>query len=165
MIRFIFPFLIICPLVSLGQEHSDHPEAFPDSVNIIHLDLTAFGPTIGYRGFRNHFLELGVFHAGVGHGMVGWELNLLSNLKKNDPVHGLSVGYITGFAFFEVGLRGTAYTNFDQITPYAQPSFGMGWGGFATVNYGINIPVWKNHFKEQVSLHEVRLIFRWDVSR
>lgn len=122
------------------------------------------GVLIGYRGFRNHFLELGMMYAGGRHGITGFELTTISNLKKEDHLAGVSIGYFSGFAYMEVGIIGTVYSDFQNVTPYLKPSFGLGAGGFGTVNYGINIPIGRNHFKEQVSLHELRLIIRWPLS-
>ncbi|MEM7658727.1 MAG: hypothetical protein AAF399_21565 [Bacteroidota bacterium] len=120
-----------------------------------------WGPVIGYRGIRSPFLEVGITRAGGRTGLLGWEVSGYSNLSTSDPLHGFSVGHFTGFAFFEIGARVNVLTNFERYRLYLQPSAGLGIGGYLTLNYGFQIPMGRHLFREQVSLHEIRAVFRW----
>ena len=124
----------------------------------------SFGPIVGYRGFGNSFLELGLTNASGGHGIVGFEYSFLNNLKSGDAnLSGFSMGYYKGFAFIETGIIGTVYTNFNYSNLYIRPHLGLGIGGIVTLCYGYNFSIGRNHFKEQISPHEFRAIARFPI--
>ncbi len=119
------------------------------------------GPTFGYRGASNHLVELGVTYAEAGHGVVGYDLAYVSNLKKGaDHLSGYSFSFFSGFAFIETGINGTLYTNYEKYRLYIRPNMGIGIAGISTLSYGYNFSMGKNVFKEQISPHELRFIIR-----
>lgn len=143
----------------LGQNSS--PLNTNDSFVLNSSSSPRIGPVAGYRGFKNSIAELGFTIAAIGHGIVGYEVSYLNNLKQGDEnLSGISMGFYKGFAFFETGINGTIYTNFDQSQFCVRPYIGIGVGGIITLGYGYNFSPGKTHFKEQISPHEFRIIGR-----
>lgn len=119
------------------------------------------GPIAAYRGFNNHFGELGITYAGFGHGVVGHSFSYLTNFKsKDEHLSGFSVEYYRGFAYFEVGINGTVFTNYKNLSSYIRPFIGLGFGGIYTLGYGYNVPIGHSYFKNEINRHEFRLIAR-----
>ncbi len=153
---------ILVGLISYCVGQSDTTNS--TNYNVINKSPIGVGPVIGYRGFNNSLFELGFTIAGSGHGIVGHEFSFLNNLKQNnDNLSGFSLGYYRGFAFFETGINGTVYTNFDQSSLHIRPFLGLGLGGILTLCYGYNFSLSKNHFKDLISNHEFRLIARFPI--
>ena len=85
-----------------------------------------FGPIIAYRGFNNHFFEVGITSAWASHGIGGVELNFLTNFKRDDEtLHGYSISKYVGFAFLEIAATGTIYTNYSESKFYLIPKSTM----------------------------------------
>jgi hypothetical protein len=123
---------------------------------------SGIGPILAYRGFNNHFLEVGITRAWASHGIGGIELSFLSNLRgKDERLHGYSFSKYLGFAFFEVAATGTLYTNYQQAKLYITPSIGLGIGGIATVNYGYNFSLGDSWINDRISRHEIRIVLRY----
>lgn len=130
--------------------------------NMPNQNHTSLGAVLAYRGFNNHFLEAGITYAAVGHGVSGVELTFMSNLQSQDDLlHGYSISRYAGFAFFEAALSGILYTNYKGAKFYINPSLGIGFGGFATLNYGYNFSFGKSWINERISRHEIRLVLRY----
>ncbi len=100
-------------------------------------------PVVGYRGFSEHWLELGWSRSVAGHGVVGFELTYANNLKSDSlNLSGFSLGY---FKHAQVTLR---------------PYFGLGLSSFLSLSYGYNIPLGNPRFSDQINPHEFRLVCR-----
>lgn len=152
-------FHLTCNAQSTGYQYNPKDSSFH-----ILSARNGFGPTLGYRGIHPSFLEMGVTFAQIGHGVVGWELNYLSNLKFDDQyMHGLSLGYYKGFAIFEVGMNATSYSDFDHFNLTLRPHIDLGIGGLLVVGYGYNLPLLNSTLNDQINSHELRLMARWAI--
>jgi hypothetical protein len=148
-----------------SQGRNDTIREDPDIAHVLVRNQSTYAPILGYRGGRNHFMEVGIGVMGIGHGVVGWEITYLSNLSRNTPIHGAAIGYFRGFAFFETGLQATALSGPNSRHILFKPSLGLGIGGIATVNYGYNLSLFKLGTEVQPNRHEVRVVIRWPLER
>ena len=157
-------FYIFCLISFVGFGQKDSTTYNPEEEYIVyevHMLRNGVGPVIAYRGFGSHFLEAGITVAAGGHGIIGLELTYLDNLKKGEAhISGYSIGKYTGFAFLEVGINGTLFTDYKSSRFYLRPSLGFGFGGIATLGYGYNFCFGKDIYKGNVPRHEFRLVCR-----
>ena len=147
--------LLIISLFAQGQSDQDSTNIFPNRSRAEWL------PVVAYRGVNQHFVEIGFSRAGVGHGIVGWEMTFANNLKASgENISMASMGYFSGFAFFEIGAHFSYITNYNIHVGSLKPYIGIGLGGFATAQYGYNALFGNSILKDELNRHELRICLR-----